>query len=238
MSKVRDFISRYLSNQRFNYISVDFEPQSKQVDGINFYLSRDNKSMIPTGDFWMGRSGDDLFLKPLHGFGIYTKDKIDLSNSEDFLCSFDKGSRWQNPSKDTFQDDKYLDLHEKYNIPYWVLITYSRYHPEVLYPIDIFNLYLYWGYRYDNPDLIFVSIRKLERLFENSEHLEKDVSEYLKKNIIEPTIEYYKKLVKNIFESGILNDIISIIRELSDPSTEVFEDLDLHELFEKVYQDE
>lgn len=77
-------------------------------------------------------------------------------------------------------------------------------------------MYWDWCYHTHNNDFIKISIRKLEKLFENSEHLEQDVSDYLKKVVIEPTIEYYKKLVTYIFNSDILETIVKIIQELSN----------------------
>ena len=98
------------------------------------------------------------------------------------------------------------------------MISYTRYDPKPLYPIGIFNLYLYWNWNCiaHTKDVIKISITKLEKLFENSEHLEQDVSDYLKKVVIEPTIEYYKKLVAYIFNSDILETIVKIIQELSN----------------------
>lgn len=238
MSKVRNFISEYLLNQ--GDIPVDFDVNSKDVDGFNFFLSVEDKHKISTGNFRVIRRKDYLSLKPPYGFGICTNDKIDLADSKHFLCDFDGHKRWYDLTDDenTFQDDEDLDLHVRYNIPRWVIISYTRYNPKPSYPIDIFNLYLNWEWGYNKTDLIMISIRELEKLFENSEHLEQDVLDYLKKVVIDPTIEYYKKLVAYIFNSDILETIVKTIREISDPSTEIFEGLDLHQLFEKAYQDE
>lgn len=216
MGRVRNFISKYLSNQE--YISVDFDVNSKDVDGFNFYLSVDGHK-ISTGDFMMIRRKDYLYLIPPYRFEICTKDKIDLADSKQFFCGFNGHKNWYDlPEGENIFQDEDLDLHVRYDIPRWVRILYSRYDPKPLYPISLFDLYLQWDWDYHthNNDFIKISITKLEKLFENSEHLEQDVSDYLKKVVIEPTIEYYKKLVVYIFNSDILETIFKTIRELSN----------------------
>lgn len=41
------------------------------------------------------------------------------------------------------------------------------------------------------------------KLFENSDNLEKDVTDYFKKNILDPAVQMFTKTVDHIFNCGV-----------------------------------
>lgn len=62
-----------------------------------------------------------------------------------------------------------------------------------------------------------------------------DLGKYLNENLVKPTFEYFKELLDKIFNSNLLEEIVETIKTNTNQETEIFEDLSLKELFEKIY---
>lgn len=237
MSKVRNFIKSALATDSIS-VPIHFGISQKNVKEFRFYAVNISNEARSGVSCTLTRSTNYLgvFIPTIF---IYVDRQIDLSDTERFFCNFDAWVDWgaddYHLPEYSFYGNRSVNLHDKYKIPDWVDIEYSRDTSQRNDPICVFKLFTYKNPRIMEHFSNYVSITELEKLFENSENLEQDVTNYLKKNLLVPGAERFNNLISHIFSCGILENIVELVQEFSDNSTGVLENLSLHELFKKCY---
>lgn len=228
MSNVRRFLGRFTLFEK--YTDATFTPESIEVDGITF------RTLYPLGSpnkvsFELYRDLGYLYLLPEGNLYIVADKPFDNCDFSDRV-SISFNPFYQPSLNNTYDENnsgKGEDLITKYHLPKNLDLRYFR-HPSTYIAVAnfsrLFTLYSEVNQHYR------LAISKLERLFENSDNLEEELTNYIDDNLVIPLIKFYKLIYSKVMNPELLKDVIKGVKAFNE--VEIIESMELKEDLNKV----